>query len=877
MARDYTSIYNIEDFILNEVAPMYFNTEEVSLNKVGLLGMITDVVGSSIEDQFEAVGRYLNESILPLAQLPEFIYAYAASYAVRDVFATPAQMPMFLYVKEADIIKNMRAVGSHYEFVLDADMKIYVDGQDLIYSIPYNIRIRTTIYKGEYSHVATYDTDYKNSLVSLNSPYLKIIRTKYNGDMVLAIRVTAYQYDRKKTTESIITNNKLNIPYIDKTFDNQLCNFEVFYQANSSSSLVQLEKRMDTDTALTTPFIYYRMLDDNTIRLSFANDDRYFVPDYNSTLYIHMYETMGEAGNFEWNLREIAVSPKPETEDESIAYNRSLFLDGTIVSSSKGGSDQKSLETIRTLTRERMVTINSYTTDTDLNIHFLNYGAINNTNAIFIKHRDDYAGRIYGCFTLIGNGTDLYPTNTLDIRMGTDQVDNRFDNLLQFIIKPGRRLGYNGDSISELRFMEPEDPVEEIEYVTTALTVISLRANSMRFYMTSVDKTVVLNYAYMNTESVFNFIAGNFHIYRNAIRGDDSYEITVDLTRTDGIDTVTKDGVVTPYVADPERIHVLLVFHTSDGHYIPMEYVSMNEEQLIYSFKTTISTTDMIDDERILLSNILLRETGEEEAQLVNMVNPEMDVVIFYDYTEDQGGNQEHIYHDIEEVKNCTLCNYYTPEEGEMYFAYPLTLMRCHVVFEDDPTSKDGYSFYLKQIPVVGKDFIQNEENAKDFFTKITDQHEYLMSMIPKITENFTIVLKFYNTYGRSRMFYLPDEETLLNHVNSNIKLRIAFKLGINPDDYLNAIKIFVKEFIEDINEDYTASGVNDIHVSVLIHELHDNYEDQIEYIEFVSINGYSSNVQTIRTLEEIDATTDPTVIPEYLTLSVKDVEITVL
>lgn len=874
MARDYSSIYNIEEFIINEIAPLYFNVEDVSLNRVGLLGMITDIAGSVIEDQFEATGRFLNESILPLAQLPEFIYAYAASYGVNDIFASPAVMPMFLYVKEADIINNMKPVGSHYEFTLDADMKIYVDGEDLIYSIPYDIRIRVTQYKGEYSYIATYDTSYNNSLVHLTSPYLKLIRTKYNRDMYLAIRVNVYQYERKKSTDTIITNNKLNIPYVDKTFENKLCNFEIFYQADSTSEMVQLEKKMDTDAAVTTPFIYYKMLDENTIRFSFANDDRYFVPDYNSILTIHMYETQGSLGNFDWDLSSIKASPAGATENEDIAYNRSIFLDGTIAGASQGGVDSKSLETIRTLTREAMVTINSYTTDTDLNIHFLNYGAINNTNAIFIKHRDDLAGRIYGCFTLIGNDTDIYPTNTLDIRLGTDEVDNRFDNLLQFIIKPGRRLGYDGDSISDLRFLSDDDPEQEIEYMTIALTVISLRANSMRYYMTSVDKSAILGYTYMNEESVFNFIAGNMNIYRNAIQGSNQYHITLDLTRTDGITEISQNGVMTPYIADPSRIHVLLIFNTSDGHYIPMTFMSVNEESLVYKFQAYIETTDMIDNERILLSNLKLRKTGETEAQLVDMVDPDMTVAIFYEY---EDSNIAHAYSDIAEVAGATLCNTYTPEDGEFYLAYPLTLMRSHVIFEDAPDSADGYSFLLKQVPVVGKEFMSVEENAKDVFNKVTDQHQFLMNAIPQITENFTIVIKFYNTYGRSRLFYLPDEETLLNHVNSSIKLNIAFKEGIMPEDYLDAIKIFIKEYVEGINDDFTSTGVNEIHMSVLIHDLHEQFDEQIKYIEFVSINGYATNVQTIQTIEEIDATTDPTVIPEYLTLALEDIEITVL
>ena len=65
--------------------------------------------------------------------------------------------------------------------------------------------------------------------------------------------------------------------------------------------------------------------------------------------------------------------------------------------------------------------------------------------------------------------------------------------------------------------------------------------------------------------------------------------------------------------------------------------------------------------------------------------------------------------------------------------------------------------------------------------------------------------------------------------------------------------------------------------MSVLTHGLHETFADQIKYLEFKSINGYSSDIQTIQTIEQIDATTEPTVVPEYLTLALDDIEITVL
>ena len=870
--KDYSTIYNIEDFMLSEIAPKYFDTSETSLHRIGLLGMITDTVSSSIEDQFEVMGRYLEESLVPLASIPEFIYAHAASYDVQDIFATPSRMTIFLGVKESDIIDNMKLVGSHYEFKIDSDLKIYVDEDGIIYSIPYDIIIRTTKYKNEYTHVAAYDVSFNNGAAKITTPYIKLMRMKYLKDSWIFLKVTVYQYERKKTTENIITNNKLNIPYIDKTFDNQLCNFEIFYQAAGSSKLVQLEKKADTDPAVTTPFVYYKMIDDNTIRFSFANDDRYFVPDYNSTLTIHMYETLGKSGNFDSNPREITCSPAPETENEDISYNRNLYMEGFIQSISDGGSDQKTIDEVQAMTRENMITIKSYTTDTDLNLRFLNYGLTNNTKAVFVKQRDDYAGRIYGCFIMMGDGTDIYPTNTLDLRLKTSEVDARHDNLRQFVLKPGRKLVYDSNGTG-LRVATPGESAD-IEYMNIALGIISLKANNVRFYMNSVDTDVTLEFEYMNPDSTFNFMAGNFHIERNAVSGSDKYIVTLSITRTDGIDNQEINGIVTPLVADKTKIKVLLVFNTSTGHYVEMELVNVDENNLVYDFQTTLETTDMIDNERISIANLLKREDGSIENHLLDLQNQDMQVAVFYQYDDD---NTTNAFSDIKAVQGCTLCNTYVPEENGFYFGYPLSLMRSHVIFEEDLDSNDGYSFLIKQLPVVAYDFMQDPSHAKDIFTKVKAQHEYIQDMILQITENFTVCIKFYNTYGKSKLFYLPDNKTLINHVNSSIELRIAFNEGIAPDDYMTQIKAYIKSYVEKINDPYTESGLNEIHVSILVHELHTQFDSQIKYIEFVSINGYDTSVQTIQTLRKIDENSDPTTVPEYLTMSTDDVKITVL
>lgn len=874
MAREYTSAYTVEDFVINDIMPKYFKVSDTSLYQVGLLGMLTDISAFSIADQYEVVGRYLNEALLSRASLPDFIYAFAASYGVTNLFATPAKMPMFLYVKEKDILEQSKVVGNHREFTLDSDMKIYVDGEDdLVYSIPYDITIRSMYYKGEYSHIAIFDENYTNSVASLSTPYIKLIRTTVSGDKWLALRIDVYQYDRKKREEQITTNNKLNIPYIEVDYEDQICNFEVFY-TSPDGKRVQLAKKMETLPAVTTPFIYYKMLDDNTIRLSFANDDRYWVPEYNSTLSIWMYETKGKDGNFGWNVEEVSARPVPQTENEDLAYNRNLFLEGQIIGESRDGDDQMTLEEVKRTALERMVTIDSYTTDTDLNIHFLNYGKNNNTNTVVVKHRDDVAGRSYGCFTRFGDGTDIYPTNTLDMRIKTSEVSNRFDNLRQFIINPGTSFVYDGDDLSTLRIKGKDEVVDPSahQYSSLGLMVISLKANTIRQYLTSIDKGVVVEYSYMNDESVFNFLLGNCRINRDSINGDMEYTITTTIGRVDGITEVTTGDVTTPIEMDPSKLKVLIIFNTSVGHYVEMTLTSEDDENLLYSFETKIETNDMITDGRISLTNLLTQSDGTKDSRVIDMMNPDITLAVFYDYGD---GGDNHIYNHIEVVKTYTLCNTYTPEQDEFYFAYPLNLMRSSVIFEDDPDSNDGYSFLLKQVPVIGMEFLKDPDNLKAMFTALVDQHRYMTDLVKQITQNFTINMKFYNTYGRSKLFYLSDEETLLNRVNSDIHIGIAFYDGVIPEDYIPQIQIDVKNYIETVNA--LNEGLNKIHVSLMIQLLHNKYPDQINYLEFYSINGYDSSIQSVQTLVDIDSTTEPSVVPEYLTLKSTDVKITIL
>lgn len=877
---DYSSIYTIKEFYQNQILPLFFDKDKLALSTIGDLGMFLDITGATTEDIINIVARYINETMPGMAELPDFIYANAANFGVTNILATPAKMSMMILVKENDVIRYGKNIDGHKEFTIDADMSILVD--DLRYSLPYDIKIRSTLFKNEYNHMSYYDKNYINEIANEQVPFIKTMKTLIEGDIWLVLLVNVYQYIRTKIPEPINTNSKLNIPYIDLTYTDQLCNFEAFYTPAGSTELIQLEKRMDTTTPKTSPFIYYKLTGDGSIRLSFANDDRYWVPDYNSTVTVYLYETSGSAGNYGFVKEGLTITIRANTENESIAYNRNIFPQGLSQGNSINGLDQLTLDKIKILTAEAQTTVKSYTTDVDLNKYFTNFASIYNHNAIFVKQRDDYAGREYGCFVRIGDGTDIFPTNTLNVRIGTESMDNHYEALRQWTIAAGTIFHYEDSITTDIVTKKHEgDKDEEIEYATMALMVITTKPNKINYYMNTINKLVEVDYSYFNINSPFNFIVRSCRITRDAIHKETDYLIELTIMRVDGvfnsIDSTDFKLQLTQGEIYPDKLEVLIIFRTSTGNYVRMtcETSEVEEGEFLYTFTTRIGTTDMIDDNRILLTHLCKRLDGSEDEKLIKMIDPELTFNVFYKY---DGLNPAHDFRDIEVVTNHTLCNIYAPQEGQLFFAYPLNLIRSHVSFEDAPGTPEGFGFMIKQVPMFGSKFLlQKDTDVDQILTDLTSEHTFISDIIPKLHAAFTINMKFYDTYGKSRAFYIGcgTKNELINFVHCKVYMGIKFYDGILIDDYTDEIRMYIKNFFEGINR--LLIGTNQVFISVLDQKLHNEFSDQIKYAIFYSINDYESQYQVIEMQKKIDDNPAPNFVPEYLTLKKDDVILTIL
>lgn len=895
--RDYTSIHNVKDFILNQIAPNYFDIDDISLLNTGLFGMITDISGTVIEDNFNATSRYITELIPGKSRLPEFIYAYAANYGVTDVFCTCSRCSALLFIKEADVLANGKKEGNTSTYIIDADLTVYVE--DVPFSIPYNIRIISNYYNGKYNHRCYYDMNMKNDAATGNLPYIKCGKTTVTGEKIpyLAINVTLMQYKRNRTVEQIITNNILNIPYIDASFSDNLCNFELLYKENENSNKIQLTKILERGIPISKPFAFYKSINDNAIRLSFANDDAYFIPTYNSEIEILTYESLGSGGNMpKYTGDDIYVTCS--SEETELAYNNEVSMYCVMLSDCEGGKDGLTMDQVSALTAEKRLTVNSITTDSDLDQYFSTYAMIYDTYAKFIKFRDDLVSREYSCYTRLRNDDEVFPTNTVDVDVNLSRLPYETDvNSNRIIVKAGTRIGYVGDSIDQCEVMNDGDEPRDIEYTTLGLTSITKYPTMVSSYMNSIDKTIPVTYSYINDFAIRQFLLQKLQVTRNAAIGEEYYTIEILLTPSDMTimsNTIDEDatydedyvpdveGYENPIIEDTDdqdtivmsRVHVYLFVETDSGHYMEMVYDPDNSsEELGYTFRCQVGTTDITNQLNIELTGLTHCETQQPQNCYTSMQNPPIRIVIAYDESDTE---KNHEYSKlIPALSKSTICNVFVPLDESLYFAYPLSLIKSTVEFVPSKTESTGYTLRIYDLPVVGREYIANPDNMEQILDRVNSQHEFLSSV--QITSNYSINMKFFNTYGRSRIFTVTTG-ALLNRVNCDVDLSIKFKLGVVETDYMDQIKLTIKNYIESFNESSsTATGVNDIRVSALIALLHNNYPDQIEYIVMNSLNGYGPEIQTIIMGLDLSLSENMYTIPEFLTINVENIKVTVL
>lgn len=873
MSKKYTSNYNIKDFAINEIAPKYFDEELINGFNIGTIGYITDLYANATEDMFNTIPVLMNELFPNTAQFPSTIYNHAAIFGNDELFAKPAKMTSVLLINEQDILNN--ATSNNQDFkVYIIDENTYINVEKYMFKLDYNIKITVKPYKGDYIFTASYDKSFDNSLSDIVNPFIRVKRINYSRTKYLALAVTVRQVYYNEETFDIIDNSVLNVPTVQFNFSGQLANFEVFYKENGSNKYVQLTKKLVNGRPLKTPFCFYEFANDNTIELSFSTKENYFKPEYNSEILVKQWTTDGEAANFDlYTGSNVSVYI---ANDSIYDYNSSVPLLAIPQTPSTGGRSKPTLEQLKRINTDNFATVTSYTTEADLMRHFNSFEYKYNQRVIFIKKRDDIVDRLFSAFAIFKDNNDYYyKTNTLNTKIYPEEYDLEYSQTGRHILKPGNIFIYNGDSRSETRitghkiYDDNLKLYEDYIYTNPFLMTVS-KGGVVGYYLNSRNDQVALEYDYINNSSLVQFICNYIFVTRNALQGETDYKLRFVMSATD-------EDINSPLVnidgSDTGRIRILMTVKDKSGKEIGYTFAELKEYDTSsrqYTFETTLSTDDYVNVyEKIRISNLKEMNTGKDMTIMINMMDLDISLYAFFKY-EDSCINHKFSY--MEELREYTLTNSYTTYEDKINLVEPLNILQSNMKYTRLNEAK--YFTLIKDVPLIKMDDVKDNDGRFMFLIdQLINQYKHMTEILYDKTNNYSVDMKFFNTYGRSRNFTVDGTEELLNSVNCDIHFKVAFFNSYAAAETIEMMKIFIKDYFEEVND----NGMNGIYISNLIQSLENEF-DEIKYIKFISINGYNTFVQCIENnttdIETLSKEDRIAYVPEFLNIELENITI---
>lgn len=334
--------------------------------------------------------------------------------------------------------------------------------------------------------------------------------------------------------------------------------------------------------------------------------------------------------------------------------------------------------------------------------------------------------------------------------------------------------------------------------------------------------------------------------------------------------------------------------------YILMNIVSYDEVTNIYTMTGTMTTTDILSANNFQVTNVYsytsISDTNFENGNIMPTAQIPMTncpVTINARFTNYPQADVNEITYSAK----TTITNVYTTRDN-MTFIYPLNMVRSNLVFskasaiEENPVlsgdiSADDYNsmldIYIDSFPVIAESIIYDSAKFEELLSYFIDQYEYIYGISKKLTNNHTIDLKFYNTYGRSKNFIMETGE-LIESVNVGITFKIKVEYGTNTDDLIRDIRLVIKNYIESINE----AGGNAVYVSNII-QLIENQFSAVRYMKFGGIHKFEGSSTEIypldtQTIENVTVDLDSlsseerrNYVPEFLNISVEDIDIVII
>lgn len=866
-----TDIYQISDNI-NKLSKRYMEDEDETTLSMGIFGFIADTESKKIQIATIMAGQLGNEMFPTKANLTKNVLTHAVYHNIEGINAKPAQMSVTFCIKMEDIENYIE--DNH--FYLGAESPIFLDEYE--FHFDYDIMIMRKKVTNGWSYSAQYiiadenDVPIVNRLSDIINPYLKQPFIIQIGNYeYLGIQCTIRQCTIEKTEDIMISDSIIENKSYEFQFENQLADFNVtVIQNNEEFNITPYLYGSNVDD--TELYCWYLYTGEDSVRITF--DSKSFLPELNAKLQIKAWTTLGSGGNFEYlNIDGSSEGVYVDIESDKYSYQMiTTYMEA--ITDSINGSDRKTKEELQKLIPRAALSRGSVTTEDDVYNYF---DLINNdTNRLVMQKKvDNQLARVwYGYFLLKDDLNNIIPSNTIDLKLIINEKNVIKCDDGRYILPAGSTLKYSSETGLAVVIDDSEVPPLNLSSYYTPGTYYYMMVYNLvlckdplysAFYLSNRNSNSYFIYEYVNDESDTQFIANRFHFERQMLVDQDTYKLSFKIAQSIIDESLTMyhyekvtytdtNGNEITETITTQNIRVVLVFYKGDSPYRWCEADLTNADinLCVYTFEKDIVTDSQMDDSNNI--KILgLNEIGSNKSvygYFEEETRVDMYILAKLNYTSDIEYPRKDLDNIAPGYEEYTVTNIYRAADNISFFTNYTDVLNTKVKVD----SSTDTIYYIYGVPVIGRHYLTDETKVKYLLEALTERKAYIDYCLQLVENNMNIDFKFFNTYGNSLTYTLEDRSTYI----SNVDLEMRFKVSLKDDSDTSTVDNIVKS-IKVMIEDLYDTG--DWHSSDLIQSIMNEYEDRINFIEFVGFNEFDADDQHIVKVE----VEDPNTVPEFL------------
>ena len=901
IVRNYTDNVNVKEYIQEALIPKAFPDIPISKLNISFHGLISEYLGQVIEDSMAGASLELNEAFITIAELPSSIYAAAAAYDIGYVYATPSRCNFALQLNLQDVIDNAEYIDTEelYRYILDRDTTIVLG--EYSYKFDYDVWIDYFYIDGKRVFNVYYNMEETNSISDITNKYLKH-QVSSIGWLVLFVELKQFN---RKVDEEIISDNLITTNSdIKLSWTGQIAGIDLIY-ISPQNQRMQMKLKPKNTKADVEPFVWYRFDSDNSLSLSFNSDTAYWSPDFNSRIEYTIYTCEGKSADFtSYNSKN--GLPVRKTGDR-YEYNADTKMVAICYTGSKGGADKGTIEDVRDQTILMMNSIKVLNTAYDFQLWFNTYGKRHGSEAEFFKRRDDPTGRLWAQFVAIKDGSYIYPTNTLSIRVTQSDFDyvNSEDGMnKEFIIKPGHLWEYD-DSDPDVR--------NRLKMITSAAgpamvtdDILPELSDNRKYMFTNPflikihkEPTIMANYNYLishtewpeddpiTTSSYYRFQLAQFNLDRTLASEDANlyhFEVVcVPVILDEDKEYVAGIGNDYP-VTDNELRLVMVIKNFIDGE---AGYVELTPTEIREAGSIVFSTDVAVYDN--LYSNMQMEVDLTKSTHVKSLVTTgdhagkvciDSGEASFGFITLIKDANSTSTLYEDPTLAGYTITNKFRNNHRALELYQPLSMMRSMIEFSG---TNDDYTIDISLVPMLRYDIPLDDDKMKYFIQSFTDQYQAMKPVLDRLDGNDHIDFKLYNTYGRSNNYYIGpmDGDPVLRNSTlllDNVYVKVKFVISVYDRSIYTLTTESVINKIISTFESLNSSDNCDLHVSELIHNIIADIPN-VRYLRFTGFNEYDANKQSIfvkyTDISELSSNDLAIRVPEIIRVDADSIELT--